>query len=351
MNIVRLSVAPYRLLFNHPFGTAHGLRDGTDSVFVRLEEDGTEGFGEATLPPYLPETQQSVLKEFRDLDLGEHLASFGIADTRLVKALSAPARAALAIAYYDLMARKKGIPISMLFEGLKDLPLTKGRVMMTLGHSRLEDIPAKIRELPGSDVLKVKLGSSYDTETLAAVLREDERPLFLDANQGWTRLEQALEAIELVGRTRLVGLEQPFAKDRFDLHRELRDAGIVDLFADESVQDADDMERVAGSFTGINIKLMKCGGLDRAIELIKRARGSGLGVMLGSMSESSLGCGAMAQLSRYADLIDLDGPWLIANDPFTGLALEGGRMVHQGSTGVGVALRRSALFDWRYNGA
>ncbi len=343
---MELSTARYRLLFNHPFGTAHGLRDGTDSVFVRLEENGVVGFGEATLPPYLTETQQSVLDELRGIDLAEYLGSLGLNDKRSAQVLSAPARAALSTAYYDLTSKKKGIPISTLAGSLTQLPLTRGRVMMTLGHSRLDEIHSKIRELPGSKVLKVKLGSSNDAEILKAVLQADTRPLFLDANQGWTRIEQALEAIGLVGNARFVGLEQPFAKDRFDLHRELRNAGVEHLFADESVQDAGDLLRVAQSFTGINIKLMKCGGLDRAIELIERARGLGLGVMLGSMSESSLGCGTMAQLSGYADLIDLDGPWLIANDPFTGLKLEGGRMEHEGSTGTGVQLRASAVLDW-----
>ncbi len=342
---MELSTARYRLLFKHPFGTAHGLRDGTDSVFVRLEENGVVGFGEATLPPYLAETQQSVLDELRDIDLAEYLDSLGLNETRSAQVLSAPTRAALSTAYYDLTSRKKGIPISILAGGLTQVPSSRGRVMMTLGHSRLDEIPSKIRELPGSDVLKVKLGSRNDAEILNAVLQADTRPLFLDANQGWIRIEQALEAIELVGN-RLVGLEQPFAKDRFDLHRELSKADVEHLFADESIQDAGDMERVAQSFTGINIKLMKCGGLDRAIELIERARSLGLGVMLGSMSESSLGCGAMAQLCGYADLIDLDGPWLIANDPFVGLKLEGGRMALEGSTGVGVVPSSTTLFDW-----
>ena len=223
--------------------------------------------------------------------------------------------------------------------------------MMTLGHSRLDEIPAKLRELPPSDILKVKLGADQDLEILNAVLRADERPLFLDANQGWTTVAQALAAVDLVGRDRLAGLEQPFAKDRFDLHKELMHQGVARLFADESMQDLRDLERVSAAFSGVNIKLMKCGGLDRAVELIERARELGLGVMLGSMSESSLGCGAMAQLGRFADLIDLDGPWLISNDPFTGLTLEDGRLAHEEVSGIGVRLRTEASLDWRPIGA
>ncbi len=343
---MRLSIAPYRLLFKHPFGTAHGLRDGTDSVFVRLDDGGYTGYGEATLPPYLPETQVGVIEEFRALEGGVQLRALMEGDEEPNKHLSTPARAALSTAYYDLISRQQNANVSTLLIGkTTTLPETPARVMVTLGHSAIAEIPSKLRELPPSSILKVKLGSDHDRATLEAVLKYDDRPLFLDANQGWHSTREATAAVELVGSARCVGLEQPFAKDRLDLHQELRDRGIGDLFGDESIQDLDDLERAADVFTGVNIKLMKCGGLDRAATMIRRARDLGLAVMLGSMSESSLGCGAMAQLAGWADLLDLDGPWLVANDPFTGLRMNRGNLVLEDPVGVGVR-PLAAFLNW-----
>ncbi len=224
-------------------------------------------------------------------------------------------------------------------------------VMVTLGHSQLGDIPLKLKELPETGLLKVKLGSLDDEGTLGLVKSMDDRPLFLDANQGWTGVDQAMRAIETAGEDRVIGLEQPFAKDRWDLHAHLRKLTKVPIYADESIQGKADLERATESFDGVNLKLMKCGGLDIANEMASRARELGLKVMLGSMSESSLGCGAMAQLAGMANLLDLDGPWLIKNDPFQGLRMEDGRLVADGIVGTGIELKSNAPLNWVQIGA
>jgi len=223
--------------------------------------------------------------------------------------------------------------------------------MVTLGHSLLNHISLKLSEMPRSSCLKVKLGSLADKATLKAVKELDQRPLFLDANQGWTSVVQALDAIAIAGEGDVVGLEQPFAKERWDLHAELRNVTAVPIYGDESIQGVADLERATEAFDGVNLKLMKCGGLDSAAAMAKRARELGLKVMLGSMSESSLGCGAMAQLAGSADLLDLDGPWLIKNDPFQGLRMEDGRLLIEGTTGVGIELRSGAQLNWIHIGA
>ncbi|MEO8589247.1 MAG: enolase C-terminal domain-like protein [Flavobacteriales bacterium] len=347
---MRLSLATYRLLFKHPFGTAHGLRNGTDSVFVRLCDNGHEGYGEATLPPYLNETQAHVFQELKGMDLVRQIDALRTGKDVSNETLSPPTRAALSTAYYDLISRQQGVSVSTLLTRGVGTGSPQGRAMVTLGHSSPHEIPAKLKELPRSAILKVKLGSDHDLETLGVVLGADERPLFLDANQGWMNVAQAMAAIGVVGGARLVGLEQPFAKDRLDLHKELRDEGAGALFADESVQDMADLERSVEAFTGVNVKLMKCGGLDRAFAMINRARELGMAVMLGSMSESSLGCGAMAQLAGSADLLDLDGPWLIANDPFMGLGMTEDGLTVEEPFGVGIRPSDKVL-DWINVGA
>lgn len=211
--------------------------------------------------------------------------------------------------------------------------------MVTLGHTEVVDIEAKLRELPVTKVLKVKLGAANDLLVLDAIKALDDRLLFLDANQGWDDLDQALAAYERAGAERVVGLEQPFAKNRWDLHKELRDRIPAPIFGDESIQGMSDLERAPEAFSGVNLKLMKCGGLDVAMEMADRARELGLKVMLGSMSESSLGCAAMATLQGQAEFVDLDGPWLIKNDPFQGMGMVQGRIQTTGSSFCGVDLK------------
>jgi len=345
---MELAIARYRLLFKHPFGTAHGLRDGTDSVFVRLAEEDHVGYGEATLPPYLPETQDSVIQEFSSVEVNKFLRGTECSEQRTFPShltLTGPSRAALSTAYYDLLSKHLDIDIKDLLE--VDHGKSRPQSMVTLGHTMPREIASKLIELPSSDLLKVKLGSKSDGSTLETLSALDDRPLFLDANQGWNSVEQALEMISLVGEARVRGIEQPFAKDRRDLHGELKHRTKVPVFGDESIQDLADLERATEAFDGVNLKLMKCGGLDKALAMAKRAKELGLEVMLGSMSESSLGCGAMAALSGCADLLDLDGPWLIQNDPFRGLSMINGNLRIAEGSGIGINPRVGIKLDWR----
>ena len=344
-----LSYAPYRLQFKHPFGTAHGIRTGTDAVFVRLEEDGVVGFGEAALPPYLRDTLATVIQDISYIDLNLLVYNFnGRTDPQnehLLFELSTPCRAALSTAYFDLKSRQLGIGAKTLMD-TKELPTPNGPAMVTLGYSELDHIALKLSQLPNCAILKVKLGSDQDVHTLSRVMELDNRQLFLDANQGWNTVAQVLELIALAGEDRIVGIEQPFGKENWGLHKELSSSTSVPVIGDESIQGLGDLDRAVGVFGGVNIKLIKCGGIDRATEIIFKARQLGLQVMLGCMSESSLGCGAMAQLAPYADLVDLDGPWLIGNDPFNGLVMEGLSLKCSGDTGLGIELLEAADLSW-----
>ncbi|MBL7951000.1 MAG: hypothetical protein JNM62_04715 [Flavobacteriales bacterium] len=332
---MELAIAPYRLRFIHPFGTAHGLREGTDSVFIRLSQGAVHGYGEATLPPYLDYLQKSVIQEITDFWLNQSIGSLSMPfAANWDGGLCPPARAAIQMAYMSLTVNQLAV-CGESDAGSSVKPVS----MVTLGHSDLRDIPLKIAQLPMSGALKVKLGATNDLDVLRAVADLDGRKLFLDANQGWTNMGQAAAAVAAVGAERVLGLEQPFAKDRWDLHRELKEHLDLPVYGDESIQGLADLERAGEAFDGVNLKLMKCGGLDVAAQMARRGQELGLKVMLGSMSESSLGCAAMASLGGMADLLDLDGPWLISNDPFQGLRMERGRLMVDGTTGFGVELR------------
>lgn len=336
---MELAIAPYRLLFKHPFGTAHGLRDGTDSVFVRLSQDGVHGYGEATLPPYLEQDQSSVIQEIISFNVKHELKTANeVLEQFWLDMLSPPARTAIHTAYIDLINKRLKRQIASEYGSPGQ---SQALTMVTLGHTHVDDISLKLNELPASQVLKVKLGAPNDIVAIRHIKELDNRKLFLDANQGWMTIAEAEAAIVAAGVERIVGIEQPFAKDRWDLHKLLRDRLGVPVYGDESIQGLKDLERAPEAFDGVNLKLMKCGGLDIAAQMAVRAKELGLQVMLGSMSESSLGCGAMLALGGMADLLDLDGPWLIRNDPFEGIAMEDGSLVydHPEVFGVGIRLR------------
>jgi L-Ala-D/L-Glu epimerase len=350
--MITLSIAPFHLLFREPFGTAHGLRKGTDSVFVRLERNGVVGHGEATLPPYVKETQASVLQLLGSPELKIALAQNGAGLAELLATArwrAAPgARAAVQCAYNELFNKELGSLNSSGSDGLGT-----ARCMVTLGSGEPGAYASRIAALPaGFPVLKVKLGGPFDLAILRRVCEHDDRPLLLDANQGWRSVDQAVLALNVAGADRVIALEQPFPKDRWDLHAALSKRTKALVIADESIQGPEDLERAPGVFGGVNLKLMKCGGLDVAQAMAERARQLGLQVMLGSMSESSLGCAAMLSLAGSADLLDLDGPWLLSNDPFEGMALHEGRLqTEHKEAGYGVRERIPSLLDWHPVGA
>lgn len=332
---LRFSLCAYRLLFKRPFGTAHGLRDGTDALFIRLENDGISGFGEVTLPPYVKESIPGAMERVK------RLAADGPWNPeRLADALNdhpvigdAPGcRAGLQMALMDLIGKKLHIRV---YELLELSGSHQAESVMTIGICSTEDALIQLSELPETGALKLKVGDADGLERVRAIVASTDARILLDGNQGMQGVNEAAELTAVVGTERLIGFEQPFGVDHDADSAALSAVTGSNIIADESLQDGSDLERVTQGFGGVNIKLMKCGGLDRAKEITDRAKACGLKVMLGSMSESSLGCTAMAHLGASADVLDLDGPWLIANDPFNGVALKDGRLSLPDGPGLG----------------
>lgn len=340
----RISYAPYRLLFKHPFETTHGVREGTDSIFIRLEENGVTGYGEVTLPPYLKEKPNEVLERLQGTavaglkSLGELEAYLN--DPKAWNDHQQGCRAGLQMALIDLEGKKRQQAVCQLLMSVNAKPF---RTLMTIGITPVWQVAEQLQQLPKSDFLKVKMHGTGSISMLREVLKNDERPVFIDGNQGMESVQDVLEVCQVAGE-RLVGLEQPFsvndAKRQVDLQRELP----VCVYGDESIWGMADLEKAAGTFGGVNIKLMKCGGLDKAKAMTDRAAELGLKVMLGCMSESSLGCTAMAHLAGAADLLDLDGPQLIKNDPFEGMMMQHGKLVMPDRLGIGAILKADLEF-------
>jgi L-Ala-D/L-Glu epimerase / N-acetyl-D-glutamate racemase len=194
---------------------------------------------------------------------------------------------------------------------------------------------AKVREAGDFEILKVKMGGDDDRAVLEAVRDVTDRPLWVDANEGWT-LEGARSRLDWLQTMGVELVEQPLPASQLAETRELRRTSPLPIFADESLHVAADVPRLAGAFDGINVKLMKCGGIGEALRMIAAARAHGMKVMLGCMVETSLAITAAAHLSPLVDYADLDGNLLIQDDPFVGARVAGGRLVLPDGPGLGV---------------
>jgi L-Ala-D/L-Glu epimerase len=345
--LVELAAASYRLLFHTPFGTGHGFRDGTESLFVRLRLGDTYGYGEATLPPYVNDSVARARAGLEKVDqrvLDKVVQEARFDQLRELTVEGSPgARNALVCAILDLIGRRTGQTLGQLLKvtGGDSDPL----MMMTLGVSSIQDIEHKLSQLPDVEILKVKIDSCDYLSQLVWSKKLINRRLFLDMNAAFDGPEMILDMLNELSGHNVVGIEQPFGSDQDGLHKELTRRTRLPVFADESIQGLSDLEQRAHCFSGVNIKLMKCGGPDIADAMARRAKELGLMVMLGSMSESSLGCTAMGHLSAHARWVDLDGPWLLRNDPFKGLGVRAGRLAMPRLPGVGADITGPLEFD------
>jgi L-Ala-D/L-Glu epimerase len=247
------------------------------------------------------------------------------------------AEAAVDMALFDLAGQRLGVPVYELL-GLD--PSHTPQTSFTIGLDTPEVVVRKVREAAAYPILKVKMGSDDDREVLQAVRDNTSATLRVDANEGWTPAG-ALERLEWLHGLGVEFVEQPLPAGMLEETRELRRRSPLPFFADESVHRAADIPALAGAFDGINIKLMKCGGLAEALRMIATARAHGLRVMLGCMIESSLAITAAAHLSPLVDTADLDGNLLLDRDPFVGATVREGRLVLPDAPGLGVRPREA----------
>lgn len=234
------------------------------------------------------------------------------------------ALAAFDIAVHDLFGKLSHTRSSELYQVPDG---TIGSTMYTIATNDPEEIQDRVAEAPAADLLKIKLTGTNDAEKLRILSRIANRPLFLDVNQGWSSMDSYDSIKPVLEECDVAGLEQPFGIDEWDMHEQLKNSTSIPIYADESFENMDDMESVKRAFSGINVKLMKCGGIRNALRIIDLAKENSMRIMLGSMSESSCGTAAAMQLGSMVDLLDQDGPLLLSNDPFriiggSGLGIE-----------------------------
>jgi L-alanine-DL-glutamate epimerase-like enolase superfamily enzyme len=335
---LRLSFRPYDLLLRHTFTLSGSSRTMTPVVLTQIEYDGLTGYGEASLPPYLGETQASVADFLGKVDLSGFSSPFELEDIlHYVDHLAdhnTAAKASVDIALHDLVGKILGQPWHRIWGFNPDkTPPTS----FTIGMDTPEVVRQKTLEAaPLYKILKVKLGRDNDRELIQTIRSVTDKPLAVDANQGWKDKHEALDLIHWLSTQGVVLVEQPLSKHRLDDAAWLNERSPLPVFADEAFQRLTDYSRIRGAYAGVNIKLMKCTGMREASKIITLAKADNLRIMIGCMTETSCAISAAAQLSPVADFADLDGNLLITNDPFRTPSLSGGRLLPPQAPGIGL---------------
>ena len=340
---MQLRFFPYELKLKHVFTVATYSRSTTPDVQVELEYDGLVGYGEASMPPYLQKelgTVESVMAFLRKVQesIGRFDDPFQLEDIlSYIDGLSegnAAAKAAVDIALHDLVGKLLQAPWYRIW-GLDKAKAPS--TTFTIGIDTPEVVRQKTRECADQfNILKVKLGSDHDKQLIETIRSVTQLPIAVDANQGWSDRQQALDMIHWLKEQGIVMVEQPMPKERLDDIAWITQHSPLPIFADESVQRLKDIPALKGAFSGINIKLMKCTGMREAWKMVTLARALGMKVMVGCMTETSCAISAAAQFSPSVDFADLDGSLLIANDRFKGMEVVKGKITLPDRPGIGV---------------
>lgn len=333
-----LRYRPYELQLAHTFTVSSYSRTTTPDVQVEIEYDGLIGHGEASMPQYLGHTVDSVCSFLSKVDLSSFTEPSQLEEIMsYVNSISdgdSPAKAAIDMALHDLWGQIAGQPLFRLW-GYN--PAKAGDTTFTIGIDTPEVVREKTLECAGRfNILKVKVGLDSDKEMIETIRSVCDLPLAVDANQGWKDRNQALDMIFWLKEHGVVMVEQPMPKENVDDIAWITENSPLPIFADESVQGPSDIPGLKGIYSGINIKLMKCGGLLEARKMIALAQTFGMRVMVGCMTETSCAVTAAAHLSPAADFADLDGNLLITNDLYEGMVVRDGHMVLPDRPGLGL---------------
>ena len=327
-----------RLNLKHTWTTTMSASTYRDTLHVRYMRGGITGYGEGAPIVRYHESADSARKAVDSV-----IPLLADADPMQFEKVMAEVfrripgewagKAAIDIALLDWVGKKLGVPLYRYF-GLdpKDAPLTT----FSIGIDTPEITRQKVREAEAYPVLKIKVGLDTDEQTIAAVRSVTQKPLRVDANEGWTDREVAARKIEWLAKQGVECLEQPMPADRIDDLRWVHERASIPIIGDESCGRPADIPKLVGVFDGVNIKLDKAGGIMQAYRMIQIARALGFKVMLGCMVSSSCSVTAAAHLSPLAEFADLDGNLLIANDPYKGVTVADGKLVLPDRPGLGL---------------
>jgi L-alanine-DL-glutamate epimerase-like enolase superfamily enzyme len=335
---MRLILRPYKLKLRHTFTISRESYDFQDSLIIELKEGEISGYGEATSNPYYKIT---VPKMVADLELLTSLIESTLDETpeefwaKMYAHLKHNmfALCAIDLAYNDLYARKKGKKLYDLWGyDIKNNPLTD----YTIGIASIEKMVMKMKELPWP-IYKIKLGTKEDIKIVTELRKHTNAVFRIDANCGWGVEETIKNAIALK-ELGVEFLEQPMKANAWEDHKEVYQKSALPIIADESCQVEEDILKCCSHFHGVNVKLVKCGGLTSAKRMLIQAKELGMKTMVGCMTESSVGISAIAHLLPLLNYVDMDGALLLEKDIATGVTLNNGVVRYSELNGTGATL-------------
>ncbi len=325
------------LKLNYPFKTSRDTKNSVKRVIVEIDHDGITGIGEAAPSPRYNENETTVIEFLKKISVAHHEDKFLLeeilGDFDSVGAGNYSAKAALDIALHDWIGKKMNIPLWKYFGfNSTKIPSTS----FTISIDDLNLIEEKVKQAKNFHVLKIKVGTDDDIEIIKKVRDLTDKSIRVDANEGWKNKEVALEKIMAMEKFGIEFVEQPLQSSDIEGHAWLKENVNIPIIADESLVNINDLALIKDAFDGINIKIMKCGGLRKSLELIQFAKYFGLKIMLGCMIESSVGISAASHIASLADYVDLDGNLLIKNDPFKGVETINGKITLNNISGIGL---------------
>lgn len=334
---MKLTFKPYTLELKHVFTIATSSRKTTPVMLTKIEYDRFVGYGEASMPPYLGESHETASKFLSKVDLSNFNDPFDLenilAYVDSIDTGNPAAKASIDIALHDLVGKMLNAPLHKIWGYNKNKTLYTS---FTIGIDTPEVVRQKVKEAEEYKIIKVKLGRDNDKEMIETIRSVTDKPITVDANQGWTDREKALDMIYWLKERGVKFIEQAMPKQNIDDNAWLTERSPLPTFGDEAVQRLPDVIKAHGVYSGINIKLMKCTGLREANKMLNLARALNMKVMLGCMTETSCAISAASQIVPMVDWADLDGALLINNDPFEGTQVIDGKITLTDAPGIGL---------------
>jgi len=327
-----------KLELAHTWTISRGSADYKEDVFVEYSKDGITGIGEASHMTGAGQNADRTISELEKIIpvyINASPLEFYDIPSEVNKIIDdiSPAKAALDIALFDWIGKKLNIPVHSLFG------LNPGKFVNTsfsIGYDTPEILKQKVIEAEPYHILKVKLTGSHDEEIINTIRQVTDKPIRVDINEGWSDKEAAIREIEWLAEQGVELVEQPMPVKMIEETAWLRERSPIPIVADEAVNTSEDILPLVGAFDGINIKLMKSGGIMEAYRMSTVASALNMKIMIGCMIASSVAISAAVQLQPLASWLDLDGSLLISNDPFRGARFEDGHWIMPEEPGIGI---------------
>ncbi len=323
----------------HDWTITRGTAKFKENVFVYYERDGITGTGEAGHMTAAGQNAERTIRELKQLiPLYKKIHPFEFYDlpekaNQIVPGL-APAKAALDIALMDWIGKKLQVPLHS-FYGLN--PGKEIDTSFSIGRDKPEIMKQKVKEAAPYHIIKVKLTNDRDEEVIKIIRSATDKPIRVDINEGWKDKEEAIKKIDWMAKQGVEMIEQPMPVQMLKETKWVKERSELPIVADEAVHTSDDIPKLAEAYDGINLKLMKSGGLIDGYKMAIIAKALGMDIMIGCMIESSVAISAAVQLQPVARWLDLDGNLLISNDPFKGAKFIDGHWEMPQENGIGVS--------------